>query len=76
MKIISLKLDDPIFQETQTIVSSLNLPRNRYINEALKHFNKLKRRELLLEQLKFESKLVEESSMEVLREFEAIEYAD
>ena len=41
MKTISLKIDDSIFVETESIVSVMHKPRNRYINEAIDHYNKL-----------------------------------
>ena len=73
MKTISLKLDEDIFKETEDILSSLKNPRNRYINEALDHYNRVQKRELLAETLKEESHLVKEHSMSVLSEFEKIE---
>lgn len=72
MKTISLKLDEDIFKETEDILSSLKKPRNRYINEALDHFNRVQKRQLLAETLKEESHLVKEHSMAVLSEFEQI----
>lgn len=74
MKTISLKIDDIIFDETENILESLDKPRNRYINEAIEFYNKLNKKSLLAKKLKAESKLVAESSMEVLREFEDFDY--
>ena len=54
MKTVSLKIDDSIFGETENILSKLKKPRNRYINEALAYYNKLKKREILEEKLKKE----------------------
>lgn len=73
MKTISLKIDDNIFGETESIVSVLRKPRNRYINEAIEHYNKLQRRKMIENQLKAESLLVKEDSMSVLKEFEGID---
>lgn len=70
MKTISLKVDDDIFRETEKIVGELKQARNRYINEALAHYNRSQRRKLLAAQLKAESAMVREDSMEVLRELE------
>ena len=39
MKTLSLKLDDNVFEETEKVVSDLNLARNRQINEALTLYN-------------------------------------
>ena len=74
MKTISLKIDEVIFDETETILESLNKPRNRYINEAIEFYNKVNRKTLLAKKLKLESKLVAENSMDVLRDFEGIDY--
>ena len=35
---ISLKLDDSVFGETEKILSDISIPRNRYINEAIKFY--------------------------------------
>ena len=70
MKILSLKVDDHIFEETEQVVSELNLARNRYINEALNLYNQFNKRRSLKKKLLNESKLVAESSSEILAEFE------
>ena len=76
MKIVSLKIDDSIFGETEKILSRIKKPRNRYINEAIDHYNKYHRRRILEEKLKKESKLVKKDSMSVLKDFEEIDYVD
>jgi hypothetical protein len=72
MKTLSLKLDETIFEETEKVVSELNLPRNRYINEAVNLYNQYNKRRLLKDKLSKESRLVAKSSKEVLTEFEKI----
>ncbi len=76
MKNISLKMDDGIFGETEKILSKINKPRNRYINEAIKYYNRLQKRLLLEKKLQSESELVKNDSLNVLKEFEEIDYAD
>jgi hypothetical protein len=73
MKTLSLKLDDSVFQETEQVIGYIKKSRNRYINEALDHYNKLQKREILAAQLRRESKLVSKESLEVLNEFEKAE---
>ncbi|WP_396172221.1 hypothetical protein [Flavobacterium sp.] len=73
MKTISLKIDDAIFDDTENILENIKKPRNRYINEAIEYYNKVQNRILLQKKMHFESKLVSESSMEVLSEFEQID---
>ncbi len=76
MKNISLKLDDSIFGETEKILSRIKKPRNRYINEALDFYNKFQKRLMLEKKLKKESNLVKSDSLDVLKQFENIDYAD
>ncbi|MBO9620656.1 MAG: hypothetical protein J7539_16655 [Niabella sp.] len=70
MKTLSLKLDDNVFEETEKVVAELNLARNRYINEALHLYNQFNKRQVLKKKLAKESKLVAQSSSEILAEFE------
>jgi len=76
MKTVSLKIDDSIFGETEKILSRIKIPRNRYINEALEYYNKLQRRQLLEKRLKSDSDLVKNDSIQVLKDFERIDYVD
>ncbi|MGY6562949.1 MAG: hypothetical protein ACXITV_12680 [Luteibaculaceae bacterium] len=76
MKTVSLKLDASVFEETEKILSDISIPRNRYINEAIRFYNKIQKKKLLEKQLRIESEIVKEESMNVLKEFENIDYAD
>jgi len=73
MKTLSLKLDDAIFEETEELLSKMEKSRNRYINEALDHYNKIQKRKLLEKLLANESKLVSSESLNVLDDFEQFE---
>lgn len=73
MKNLSLKLDEKVFMETEKITEVLAVPRNRYINAALKFYNSHNAKLLLKKKLAKESMLVRENSMEVLREMELLE---
>jgi hypothetical protein len=70
MKVLSLKLDDAIFEETEQLTNQMKLARNRYINEAVSLYNQFNRKRLLKQQLHKESMLVKQQSMEVLNAFE------
>lgn len=72
MKILSIKLDNGVFEETDRIASKLNIARNRYINEALEAYNMLISRKLLKQKLLKESNQVSKTSMEVLAQLEKI----
>lgn len=76
MKTVSLKIDDSIFGETEKILDRVKIPRNRYINEALDYYNKFQRRIILEKKLKNESELVKKESINVLKDFERIDYVD
>lgn len=76
MKNTSLKIDDLVFRLTEKIRERMKLPRNRYINEAIAFYNKFQRKQLPEKKLKIESNLVKADSMEILKDFEAIDYAD
>ncbi|RZK23186.1 MAG: hypothetical protein EOO43_08760 [Flavobacterium sp.] len=67
-----LKLDDKIFEDAEEITSKLNLPRNRYINEAVKIYNLYHTRRLLKLQLLKESKASSVDSIDILLEFEKL----
>jgi predicted transcriptional regulator len=73
MKTLSLKLDDNVFQETEQVTGYLKKSRNRYINDALDHYNKIQRRKMLETKLASESGLVIDESMRVLNEFDQID---
>jgi len=72
MKILSLKLDDKIFEDTEELTAKLKLARNRYINEAVNIYNQFNKRKLLKNQLMIESRLGSKDSMDILNEFEQL----
>lgn len=76
MKTVSLKIDEAIFGETEKILKNLKKPRNRYINEAIAFYNKFQKRKMIEDQLKKESLLVSDNSMEILKDFEVFENED
>ena len=76
MKNLSLKMDDIVFNETEKITAKISINRNRYINEAVQFYNLLQKRRIISNQLKKESKLVQEESMKVLAEFEKLQDED
>ena len=72
-KVLSLKLQEEVFRETEEILQRLRKPRNAYINEAINLYNKLWKRRVLKEALVQDSALVAEDSLEVLEVFEQLE---
>ncbi len=72
-KLISLKIDEKLLLEAEIMVSKLGISRNKYINDAVVAYTKAQKRAELEDQIRKEIKLIQESSMEVLAEFEEIE---
>jgi transposase-like protein len=72
-KVLSLKLKDSVFKNTETVVKELNIPRNTYINNAIELFNRLNQRKTLRKKLADESRLVRDESLTVLEEMESLE---
>jgi hypothetical protein len=73
MKALSLKVKETIFQDAEKVVRQLHMARNAYINEALDFYNKYNRRKLLRKQLRRESAIVRDVSLDVLKEMEALD---
>ena len=72
-KAISLKLNESTFQEAENIVKSIHIPRNSYINQAIKHYNYLIKRKLLKRQYLKESAIVDKHSLEINEESQGID---
>ncbi len=70
MKMLSLKLDDVVFDETEKVIKQLDMPRNRYINEALAMYNRYHKRKKLRSKLLMESQAVYANSLDVAEDFE------
>ena len=70
----TLKSTPEAVGETEKILSKINKPRNRYINDAIKYYNRIQNRALLEKKLNRESTLVKADSMDVLKDFEEIDY--
>lgn len=76
MKTVSLKIDDSTFVEIEKILAQIKKPRNRYINEALAFYNKVQRKKMIENKLRKESALVKSNSLQVLEEFENLDYGN
>ena len=74
-KVLSLKLQEKVFEETEEILRKSRKARNAYFNEAINLYNKLWKRKLLKKELAKESALFAADSLEVLEVFERLEDA-
>lgn len=72
-KVLSLKLQDKVYEETEEILRKNKKARNAYFNEAINLYNKVWRRKLLKRELAKESALVAADSLEVVEAFERLE---
>lgn len=72
-KVLSLKLDEQAFKETERIRKRLNLPRNTYIRKALDHFNALYNRKALAQDYQKASRRLASKHLEFLQETESLE---
>ncbi|MFM7727321.1 MAG: hypothetical protein ACKO7B_11505 [Flavobacteriales bacterium] len=72
MKALSIKLDDKVLDDTEKLAVKLELTRNHYIQDAIVFYNQFNRRNLMKAQLAKEAVIAKPSSMEVLKEFEAL----
>ena len=72
-KAISLKLNESTFQEAENIVKSMHIPRNSYINQAIKHYNYLIKRKMLKRQYIKESAIAGKRSLAINEEFQEID---
>ena len=76
MKTISLNINETIFSETEKILSLMKKSRNKYINEAIDFYNKYQNILILESKLRKESGMVGEESLNILKDFEEIDYGD
>jgi len=65
MKAITLKIEDPLFLETEKILSITKKPRNRYVNEAIAYYNKVQKRKIVEQKLAMEYRIIQAESMEM-----------
>ena len=72
-KVLSLKLDEATYHETETIRKRLNMPRNLYIRKALAHFNALYARKALAQDYQKSSQHLAAAHLAYLKETELLD---
>lgn len=72
-KVLSLKMQDELFAETEHLLHDIHQSRNAYINEAVAFYNRIQKRRSLKQQLVKESRTVYRTTLDVLDEFEQLE---
>ncbi len=76
MKTVSLKIDNSIYDDLNSILGNFKLSRNRYINDAIRHYNSIQKEKILDIELARESNLVSAESVKVLNEFSKLDVYD
>ena len=71
-KTISINFDERHLDQIDEAIKELGIDRNEYIIEAINHYHISIRKNKIKEQLIKEIPLIQESSLDVLKEFEAI----
>ncbi len=72
-KALSLKLDDPTYEEAERIRRRLKIPRNLYIRKAVSHYNALYTRKLLAKEYREASRRLGAAHIAFLRETEMLD---
>ncbi|MCH7614132.1 MAG: hypothetical protein IH978_00085 [Nitrospinae bacterium] len=72
-KVLSLKLDETAYHQTEKIRKRLKLPRNTYIRKALDHFNALYTRKALAQDYQKASKRLATGHLAYLQETELLD---
>jgi hypothetical protein len=72
-KLISVKLNEDTFRAVEKLTHEQHISRNAYINQALRFMNRLYSRRRLRNEIRKESLALRSESLEVLKEFEAIQ---
>jgi hypothetical protein len=72
-KAISLKINDSLFTEAEDLIHKTAVPRNFYINQAIRYYNRIIKRKLLKQHYQKESSLLAAHSLEINQEFQKIE---
>lgn len=72
-QLLSLKMDEVIFKETEDLLKKIHLPRNAYINRAVAFYNRCQKRLILKRKLNRDVALLKDDTREFLKSFELLE---
>lgn len=74
MKALSLRLEDAIYEKVEKLIKAEKTNRNRFLNDAISFYAQYMERKLMEEKMKRSSMAVREQSMEVLKDYEPIDF--
>ena len=72
-KALSLKMDDQIFEETEHILKKIHVPRNAYINQAVRFYTRFQKKLLARKKLKKDVRILKTETQKFIKEFELLE---
>lgn len=72
-KLLSLKMDERIFEETENVLKKISLPRNAYINRAVEFYNRVQGRLLAKKRLKRDVELLKADTQKFIENFELLD---
>jgi hypothetical protein len=72
-KLLSLKMDDRVFAETEAVLQKIKIPRNAYVNQAVDFYNRCQKRLLIKKKLKKDVQLLKKDTRDFLKSFELLE---
>lgn len=72
-KLLSLKMDERIFEDTENVLKKIRLPRNAYINRAVEFYNRVQSRLLAKKRLKQDVELLKTDTQEFIDNFEFLD---
>jgi hypothetical protein len=72
-KALSLKLEDRIFQETESVIRKIRMPRNAYINRAVDFYNRCQKRRLIKRKIQKDVQMLKAETGDFIKSFELLE---
>jgi len=71
-KLLSLKMDDRVFQETEKVLRKIRIPRNAYVNQAVDFYNRCHNRVLVKRKLQKDVEILKKDTERFLKSFELL----
>lgn len=72
-KALSLKMDNRIFEETESVLKKIRIPRNAYINQAVEFYNRFQKRLLTKRKLLRDVRLLRRETEVFIKSTELLE---
>ncbi len=72
-KALSLKLEDSVFEEAESLLKRIKVPRNAFINQAVAFYTKLQKKMLMQKKLKKDVLRLQKETSDFIKNFELLE---